>query len=333
MVSKKISPIFLIFALSTISAAATDSVAVISASTQEAPAIDSVSAPAQVSEDTASVVAPVDSVTTAVADTTVAADTTAAVPPVSQEQPADTAKAAEPVDETTITTASASSADSTSIYATSQMSQTPAPVAQPRKGWTHLLGVGATVPVAQYKAHGNKIDLINYGANITYLGMARCGFSLKASVSAGGSATDNIKFVDSKSDWQIGSYAAAELGIGYSFGSPAGFSLSVVPLIGIESATFVTEEKKYKHAELGNVDRSYSESLAALTLGGDILVRVALANHVGLFASVGGRWASVVATASSVYFEKDDFSRTESYTDDDVGNYSIVPTVGVMWGF
>ena len=51
------------------------------------------------------------------------------------------------------------------------------------------------------------------------------------------------------------------------------------------------------------------------------------------FASVGGRWVAEVDSDASVKYKKGDFSRLEVNHDDDMGNFSIVPTVGVMWKF
>lgn len=201
------------------------------------------------------------------------------------------------------------------------------------KRWFNVLGVGITVPVSQYKAHDQKIDLLSYGMTFNYLGMARGGFSIEFSLATGGSATDNIKFVDSEDDWQIGTYSSFDFGLGYTFGVGKKFSLSLLAVSGFQLVTFESDKKEYRHGDLGKVDRSFSEVLGAFTLGGDIFAQYSFTEHIGLYAGVGGRWTAVVASASSVRYDKDDFTRTDTNTDDEMGNYSIVPVVGVMWKF
>jgi hypothetical protein len=46
-------------------------------------------------------------------------------------------------------------------------------VASAEKSWYTMLGLGLTVPVSQYKVHGKKIDLIDYGMNATFVGPPR----------------------------------------------------------------------------------------------------------------------------------------------------------------
>lgn len=200
------------------------------------------------------------------------------------------------------------------------------------KKWTHFIGAAVTVPITQYKINHQKIDLIDYGINVSYMLVSRWGFSTRFTVSAGGSATDNIRFDDSD-DWQIGSYGAVELGAGMSFVNNSFFTFAFFAMAGIEYVTFETEENAYSHKELGSVDRSFSETLAGLTLGGDLVMRVALAERVGLFVSVGGRWVASTASETTVKYRQGDYTRTESVIDDGRGNFSIVPTLGLMWRF
>ena len=200
------------------------------------------------------------------------------------------------------------------------------------KKWTHFISAAVTVPIAQYKINHQKIDLIDYGINISYMVASRWGFSTRLSVSAGGSATDNIRFDDSD-DWQIGTYGAVELGAGMSFVNNSFFTFALFAMAGLEYVMFETEENAYSHKELGSVDRSFNETLAALTLGGDILMRIAITERVGLFASVGGRWVASTASETTVKYRQGDYTRTESVIDDGCGNFSIVPTLGLMWRF
>jgi hypothetical protein len=74
--------------------------------------------------------------------------------------------------------------------------------------------------------------------------------------------------------------------------------------------------------------------MGALSIGGDLVLRFGLSEHIGIFASVGGRWLPITVTESSVRYEKDDdYVRTETYIDDDRGVYSVVPAIGAMWKF
>lgn len=201
------------------------------------------------------------------------------------------------------------------------------------KSWYTMLGLGLTVPVSQYKVHGKKIDLIDYGINATFVGAAANGFSVELSLSTGGAATDNIKFVNSDDDWQIGNFGAFDFGLGYTAGLGKKFSLSMLAVAGFEVVVFESDEDEYDHKELGKVDRSFSEALVAFTLGGDLIARYSITEHAGVFAKVGGRWVAACGVGTSVKYEDDDFNRVDTTTDSESGNYSIVPTIGVMWVF
>jgi hypothetical protein len=196
--------------------------------------------------------------------------------------------------------------------------------------WSKFVGVSLTVPFESYKAGGKKINFINYEVSATYVGVCRCGFTPKASISAGIATAKKIPFYPSKG-WQVGSFSTFEVGAGYSFVNSEKLLLSGFAVVGFEYANFITESKKMKHSELGNVDRDYLESFSSLTLGGDVMARFALNESVGLFASVGGRWVAYTDAESAVRYTKDDYTRTENIHDDGVGYFSIVPSFGVMW--
>jgi hypothetical protein len=202
------------------------------------------------------------------------------------------------------------------------------------KSWYTMLGLGLTVPVSQYKVHGKKIDLIDYGMNATFVGASANGFSIELSLSTGGAATDNIKFVNSDDDWQIGNFGAFDFGLGYTAGLGKKFSLSMLAIVGFEVVVFESDEDEYDHKELGKVDRSFSEALVAFTLGGDLIARYSITEHAGVFAKVGGRWVAACGVGTSVkYDDGDDFNRVDTTTDSESGNYTIVPAIGVMWVF
>lgn len=307
------------------------------------PAEATAAAPAETTAETASVTEPV----AQPAESTEAAEPAAqAVAPAAEPAPvaapaeapatAASVESAEPIAQTAAPTtqvaepAEAPSAE-TSIYAASA----PAPVSAPaaEKTWTHLWGVGATVPVEQYKSHGKKIDLINYGLDLSYTGVTRFGLALHLSVAAGSSTTDNIRF-EKSDDWLVGSFGSVEAGLGFSPVNTNGFTLVVLAVVGYEYAEYESDEKEVRHSELGAVDRRFTESMGALSIGGDLVLRFGLSEHIGIFASVGGRWLPITVTESSVRYEKgDDYVRTESYIDDDRGVYSVVPAIGAMWKF
>ena len=201
------------------------------------------------------------------------------------------------------------------------------------KKWTHFAGAGVTVPVTHYEIDRTKTDLVNVGMNLSYTGVARNGFTAKAAVSSGASVTDDVKFVGSDDDWQVGSFVIGELGMGYTFGRPDKFTLSVLAVVGFEVDDFESSAKDYKHEDLGKVDRSYQTAFGAFTVGGDLVARMAVSKHVGVFASAGARWNAVAVTLASTKYEKDDFKRVDTETSDDRGTYSVVPTVGAMWAF
>jgi len=200
------------------------------------------------------------------------------------------------------------------------------------KKWRHFVGVAFTVPVTQYKINKEKINFVNFGVNLSYMGVSRFGFATRATVSAGASVSDDIKFEDSD-DSEVGSYGALELGAGFSIVNSPIFIFAIFAMVGAEYATFEAKENAYDHKELGSVDRSFSETLGAVTLGGDIVMRLAFSEHVGIFASVGGRWVASTSSETTVKYRKSDFTRAETILDDGRGVFSIVPTLGIMWRF
>ena len=262
-------------------------------------------------------------------ETVVTADTAAKV----TDSAAQVVEPATPVTESA-ETASAEPATQTAAVVEPAASA-PAPVNAPaaEKTWTHLWGVGATVPVEQYKSRGNKIDLINYGLDLSYTGVARFGLALHLSIAAGSSSTDNIRF-EKNDDRLVGSFGAVEAGLGFSPVNTNGFTLVVLAVAGYEYAEFESDENEVRHSELGIVERRFTETMGALSVGGDLVLRFGLSEHIGIFASVGGRWLPITVTESSVRYEKDDdYVRTESYIEDDRGVYSVVPAIGAMWKF
>ena len=298
--------------------------------------------PAAVPADTAKVAEaePATPTTEAVATDSTAATAATADSTVAAAEPA-TAPATEPAAEPVAEPATDSAAV---ITATAEPAAEPAticPVEEPtkqqapeaEKRWYNIFAVGITTPISKYNTDGKKIDVINYGLEYSYIGMARSGFSLKVSMASGGAATDNIKFVNTKDDWQQGNYFVYDLGLGYTFGVGKDLSLTILANVGYEAVYFEGSKDDFKHDELGKVRRKYSESLTDVILGGDIIGYMGLTKHAGFFASVGGRWIASSTSQASVHYKKGDFTRTETKTDDDSGIYSIVPTIGIMFNF
>lgn len=250
-------------------------------------------------------------------------------------EPAASAEMAEPIAQTAVPVSQPAEGPVAESSATVFAASAPAPVNAPaaEKTWTHLWGVGATVPVEQYKSRGNKIDLINYGLDLSYTGVARFGLALHLSIAAGSSSTDNIRF-EKNDDRLVGSFGAVEAGLGFSPVNTNGFTLVVLAVAGYEYAEFESDENEVRHSELGIVERRFTETMGALSVGGDLVLRFGLSEHIGIFASVGGRWLPITVTESSVRYEKDDdYVRTESYIEDNRGVYSVVPAIGAMWKF
>lgn len=274
---------------------------------------------AKVADVVAADSAKVDSVKSAavVVDSATVADTVTAAGKV------DSVQVAEPVATAVADSATIADADSATVIEQEEL---------PLKRWYHFVGMSFSLPVEQYKIGGEKIDLVSYVFDASYMAVNRNGFSAKFSVSAGLSTTDNIQF-DGTDNWQIGSYNAIEAGLGYSFVNKDKFTFALLVMMGFEYSTFVTEDKEFTHAELGEVDRSFGVTLAAITLGADAIARFALADHFGFYVGIGARWVSATASESSVTYKKDDFSRIEKFLDDGNGTYSIVPALGLMWNF
>lgn len=274
---------------------------------------------AKVADVVAADSAKVDSVKSAavVVDSATVADTVTAAGKV------DSVQVAEPVATAVADSATIADADSATVIEQEEL---------PLKRWYHFVGMSFSLPVEQYKIGGEKIDLVSYVFDASYMAVNRNGFSAKFSVSTGLSSTDNIQF-DGTDNWQIGSYNAIEAGLGYSFVNKDKFTFALLVMMGFEYSTFVTEDKEFTHAELGEVDRSFGVTLAAITLGADAIARFALVDHFGFYVGIGARWVSATASESSVTYKKDEFSRIEKFLDDGNGTYSIVPALGLMWNF
>lgn len=253
-------------------------------------------------------------------------------------EPAAAAPAAEPAAEPAVTTAVAEPV-ATEAPAEEPATVDPAvaeaaPQAAPaQKNWMSMLSFGFALPISKYNVNGKKIDFINYGISFNYIGMARNGFSLKVDFTSCGATTEDIKFIDSDDDMQIGKYRALNFGIGYTFGAGEPASLSVIATLGYELTQFESDEKKIEHEDLGKVKRTFSESFGGYTLGAEILGFKKLTEHAGVYASVAARWIADVESNSSVNYKKDDFTRSETNNNEDTGIFSIVPSIGVMFGF
>ena len=213
-----------------------------------------------------------------------------------------------------------------------QTATTQAANAQPKdRGWTHFVGAGVTVPVSKYDIEGSDYSMVSGGVNLSYMGIGRSGFAVRAALSSGTTFTDDVKY-NEKEKADVGTYAAGEVGLGYGFVN--NWTIAAFATVGVEAAVFTRDTETYKHPDLGKVDWTRSVTLGALTLGGDVVVRKALGNHVGLFASVGGRWVPVAVGLVTDEFDNDDVNRKDTFkTDKSDGGFTVVPTVGAVWSF
>ncbi|MBR6380010.1 MAG: hypothetical protein IKS02_08650 [Fibrobacter sp.] len=201
------------------------------------------------------------------------------------------------------------------------------------KGWTHFVGAGVTVPVSKYNVEGSDFSLVSAGLNLSYMGISKSGFAVRADLSSGATFTDDVKY-NEKEDADVGTYVAGEVGLGYGFVNTPDWTVAVFATVGVEGSVFTRDTETYKHPDLGKVDWTRSVTLGALTLGGDVVVRKALGDHVGVFASVGGRWAPVAVWLLTDEYDNDDVNRKDTFkSDKSDGGFSVVPTVGAMWSF
>lgn len=200
------------------------------------------------------------------------------------------------------------------------------------KKWTSNALVGLSIPFSSYDVDGEGITQTAIAAQIAYLGCHRNGFTAKATSAVGVALTDGIAF-NGNDDVQSGTYASVELGAGYSFIRTPKLTLSALGIVGMELSYYKTETEDYAHAELGATDRSFSALALSFTLGADITALYRLKEHFGLFANLGARWIPVGGFMNSVSYAKDDYTRTETYTDKISGKFSIVPTIGVVWNW
>ena len=198
------------------------------------------------------------------------------------------------------------------------------------KKWTNNAGVGLTVPFNKYDADGDTIDQTSIAANLMYLGMHQNGFTVKAAANTGVALTNSIAFAGDD-DLHAGTFVSMELGAGWSFVRSEKFTLSALAMLGFEGAAYNTESKSYSHAELGNVDRSFTATVAAFTVGADITATLYTRSHFGVFCSVAARYMPISTLVSSVSYKKDDFARTETYTKTGHGAFSVTPAVGAVW--
>lgn len=225
-------------------------------------------------------------------------------------------------------------AAATAFAADNVQTATPQPVAQPKdKSWTHFVGAGVTVPVSKYNVEESDFSLVSAGLNLSYMGISKSGFAVRADLSSGATFTDDVKY-NEKEDADVGTYVAGEVGLGYGFVNTPDWTVAVFATVGVEGSVFTRDTETYKHPDLGKVDWTRSVTLGALTLGGDLVVRKALGDHVGVFASVGGRWAPVAVWLLTDEYDNDDVNRKDTFkSDKSDGGFTVVPTVGAMWNF
>ena len=215
----------------------------------------------------------------------------------------------------------------------STSSPTVSPNSTTDKGWTHFVGAGVTVPVSKYDVEGSDFSLVSAGLNLSYMGIGKSGFAVRADLSSGATFTDDVKY-NEKESADVGTYFAGEVGLGYGFVNTPDWTVAVFATVGVEGSVFTRDTETYKHPDLGKVDWTRSVTLGALTLGGDVVVRKALGDHVGVFASVGGRWVPVAVWLLTDEYDNDDVNRKDTFkSDKSDGGFTVVPTVGAMWNF
>lgn len=202
-----------------------------------------------------------------------------------------------------------------------------------QKKWHTMVGIGFSVPFSRYKINNRHFDVVGYGLEVNYIGMTRTGFTVAINVIESGASSNDVKFEGSDDDWQSGNYSLLNFGFGYTFGVDQPISLSVLANIGYEKAKFESDGKDFDHKELGKVNKYYSQSVGGYVGGIEALAFKKLSDHAGVYASLGARWIVSSESSSAVHYEQDDFTRSESYSDEDSGNFSIVPAIGLMLGF
>ena len=189
------------------------------------------------------------------------------------------------------------------------------------------------MPVSKYNVEGSDFSLVSAGLNLSYMGISKSGFAVRADLSSGAAFTDDVKY-NEKESADVGTYFAGEVGLGYGFVNTPDWTVAVFATVGVEGSVFTRDTETYKHPDLGKVDWTRSVTLGALTLGGDVVVRKALGDHVGVFASVGGRWAPVAVWLLTDEYDNDDVNRKDTFkSDKSDGGFTVVPTVGAMWSF
>lgn len=218
---------------------------------------------------------------------------------------------------------------------TDESAEKAAPAAE--KSWTNTGSIGLTIPVSKYEVHGHDVQTTGFGVDLNYIGIGSNGFSIEASFTGGATGTNDVKLEGSKDDTQIGRFSTIDFGLGYTLNIGKNSSLSVFSTIGFEFAYFEGEKNEFEHEELGKVDRYFSKTYGGLTLGGDVVYYKGLTDRTGFYASLAGRWMAETVTLSTVNYEKDDDTRTDTRTDSHaesaVGHYSIVPAAGAMFKF
>ena len=199
-------------------------------------------------------------------------------------------------------------AAATAFAADNVQTTTPQPVAQPKdKSWTHFVGAGVTVPVSKYNVEGSDFSLVSAGLNLSYMGIGKSGFAVRADLSSGATFTDDVKY-NEKEDADVGTYVAGEVGLGYGFVNTPDWTVAVFATVGVEGSVFTRDTETYKHPDLGKVDWTST--------------------------SVGGRWAPVAVWLLTDEYDNDDVNRKDTFkSDKSDGGFTVVPTVGAMWNF
>lgn len=209
------------------------------------------------------------------------------------------------------------------------------------KAWLNYAGLSLNVPIVdtslKMEETGEKQNLaeIGYGGGVSYIGVHRSGFLVKADALIGAITSDDVEIQGSGRN--VGFYENLSAGLGYAFVNTEKVLFGVAVMGGAEIAQY--EDDYTKRNASDDLKHKYTESMTFATgsIGGDIFFAYNLGAHFGLFASAGARY--IYGGAGQIE-QKDEWtqdshkkSSTSSSDFDLSGKIVVSPSIGVMWHF
>ena len=211
------------------------------------------------------------------------------------------------------------------------------------KKWTNNVGFGFTLPISQIGVDKSGVDdifQIGYGLEGTYVGIHERGFTVKADLGAGLTASDDVALQGSDSN--LGIFYNVAVGAGWTFVHTEKFTLSATGMLGCDVSVFFDSEDDVP--AIGETFSTYESvdqicGLAMISAGADVFASYRIKEHFGVFANLSARYLIVGGSSYGTeytYKKKNGHTATERDSSDGpdlAGKFRIQPTIGIIWNF